>query len=70
MVQEDKNGSRGAEINELRKEINELLDEEETRWHQRSRVQWLQKGDRKKMRLEGYGIKMEDGVRIWGALQA
>ena len=39
-------GSRGAEINELQKEINELLDEEKTRWRQRSRVQWLQKGDR------------------------
>lgn len=29
---------RGVEINGLQKEINELLDEEETRWHQRSRV--------------------------------
>ena len=46
LVQEDRDGSRGAEINELQKEINELLDEEKTRWRQRSRVQWLQKGDR------------------------
>lgn len=22
--------------------------------------------EKRKMRLEGYGIKMEDGVRIWG----
>ena len=46
LVQEDREGSRGAEINELRKEINELLEEEEMRWHQRSRVQWYQQGDR------------------------
>ena len=32
-------------MNKLQKEINELLDEEKTRWHQTSRVQWLQKGD-------------------------
>ena len=38
MVQEDKDGSRGAEINELQKEINELLEEEEIGWHQRSRI--------------------------------
>ena len=25
---------------------------------------------KRKMRLEGYEIKMEDGARIWGALQA
>ena len=46
LVQEDKDGNKGAKINELRKEINELLEEEEIRWHQRSRVQWYQKGDR------------------------
>ena len=25
---------------------------------------------KRKMRLEGYGIKMEAGARIWGVLQA
>ena len=30
----------------LRKEINELLDSEEIKWHQRSKVQWLGLGDR------------------------
>ena len=25
---------------------------------------------KRKMRIEGYEIKMEDGARIWGALQA
>ena len=34
-----------AEINRLRKEINELLDGEEVLWLQRSRVQWLGEGD-------------------------
>ena len=38
MIQADQNGSNGEEIDKLRKEINELLDVEETRWHQRSRV--------------------------------
>lgn len=26
--------------------------------------------EKRKMRLEGCGIKMKDGARIWGALQA
>ena len=37
-VQADQDGSKGDEIDYLRKEINELLDEEEIRWNQRSRV--------------------------------
>ena len=31
-------GAMGEEIDRLHKEINGLLDVEETRWHQRSRV--------------------------------
>ena len=46
VVQADRNGSRGDEIDMLCKEINELLDDEEMRWNQRSRVQWLKLGDR------------------------
>ena len=46
MVQRDRNGSLGREINALRKEINDLLDSEEAMWQQRSRVQWLGLGDR------------------------
>ena len=40
LVQKDEDGNRGVEINGLQKEINEL------RKHQRSRVQWLQKGNK------------------------
>ena len=46
LTKQDKEGQNGAEINRLRKEINELLDGEELWWLQRSRVQWLGKGDR------------------------
>ena len=45
LVQRDRNGSLGREINALRKEINDLLDSEEIMWQQRSRVQWLGLGD-------------------------
>ena len=34
---QDRDGVLGKEINSLRKEINDLLDCEETFWHQRSR---------------------------------
>ena len=33
------------EINKLRKEVNELLDDEEVWWRQRRRTQWLGEGD-------------------------
>ena len=45
-IQADRDGSKVEEIDFLRKEINELLDEEEIRWNQRSRVDWLKLGDR------------------------
>ena len=45
LVCRDKNGRLGNEINMLRKEINELLESEEIKWNQRSRVQWLGLGD-------------------------
>ncbi|KAL0002042.1 hypothetical protein SO802_015823 [Lithocarpus litseifolius] len=43
---EDRQGDREAEINQLRKEINDLLDSEETIWRQHSRVHWYREGDR------------------------
>lgn len=46
LTKQDRDGQNGAEINKLRKEINELLDGEELWWLQRSKVQWLGEGDR------------------------
>ena len=46
LTKEDTTGQNGAEINRIRKEINILLDDEELWWQQRSRVQWLEEGDR------------------------
>ncbi|XP_023873870.2 uncharacterized protein LOC111986468 [Quercus suber] len=43
---QDRDGSHSAEINELRKELNSLLDSEETLWHQRSKIHWYKEGDR------------------------
>ena len=46
LIVQDTEGQNGAKINQLRREINELLDWEEIWWAQRSRVQWLSEGDR------------------------
>ncbi|XP_050285288.1 uncharacterized protein LOC126724903 [Quercus robur] len=46
LTMNDQHGSRGADINCLRKEINDLLDSEETIWRQRSKVHWYKEGDR------------------------
>ena len=42
----DQLGVRGAEINQLRGEINDLLDSEETIWRQCSKIHWYRDGDR------------------------
>ena len=36
----------GDEINQARKEINDLLDSEEIYWCQQSKAHWLREGDR------------------------
>lgn len=46
MVQLDKDGSLGEEINQARKEINDLLDSEEIYWSQHSKAHWLRERDR------------------------
>ena len=46
LIEHDDDGQNGVEINRQRKEVNELLDEEEVWLQQRSRVQWLGEGDR------------------------
>ena len=62
-VQAVRDRSKAEEIDSLRREINELLDEEEIRWNQRSRVDWLKLGDRN---TQGCGTKMGSGVKTWG----
>ena len=46
LTKDDIDRQNGAEISRVWREINELLDEEEIWWQQRSKVQWLGKGDR------------------------
>ncbi|XP_075655081.1 uncharacterized protein LOC142625281 [Castanea sativa] len=45
LTMDDQQGTRGANINQLRKEINDLLDSEETIGRQRSKVHWYRDGD-------------------------
>ena len=45
LTMDDQHGSRGADINHLRKDINDLLDSKETIWQQRNKVHWYKKGD-------------------------
>ena len=42
----DRDGSHSVEINEVRKDLNGLLDSEEVLWHQRSKIHWYREGDR------------------------
>ncbi|XP_050245813.1 uncharacterized protein LOC126693715 [Quercus robur] len=42
----DDRGNKGAEVNRLRREINDLLDSEEIIWRQRSKTHWYKEGDR------------------------
>ena len=46
MVAMNRKGSLGGEINQLRKEINDLFDSEEIMWQQRAKIQWFGLGDR------------------------
>ena len=46
LAQQNRDGSLSAEINSLRREINNLLDDEELYWGQRSKAHWLREGDK------------------------
>ena len=46
LAQQNGDGSLSAEINSLRREINNLLDDEELYWGQRSKAHWLREGDK------------------------
>ena len=45
LTMDDQQGTRGPDINQLRKEINDLLDSEKTIWRQCSKVHWYREGD-------------------------
>ena len=47
LAQQNGDGSLSAEINSLRREINNLLDDEELYWGQRLKAHWLREGDQK-----------------------
>ena len=46
LIQLDNDGSLGEEINQTRKEINDLLDSEEIYWGQGSKAHWLRERDK------------------------
>ena len=46
LTMDDQHGSRGVDINHLRKEINDLLDSKETIGRQRNKVHWYKEGNR------------------------
>lgn len=73
MVVRESDGSMGGEINNLRKEINDLLDSEEIMWQQQAKVQWLKLGDRntkyfhskaseRRRKNTILGLENEDGI--------
>ena len=43
---QDKDGTLSTKINSLRREINDLLDNEEIYWGQRAKAHWLKEGDK------------------------
>ena len=46
LTQQDSSGEWSVEIRALRRELNELLDDEELFWGQRAKAHWLKEGDR------------------------
>ena len=43
---QDKDGALSTKINSLRREINDLLDDEEIYWGQRAKAHWLKEGNK------------------------
>ena len=46
MTLQDKDGAFDHEISCLRRDINDLLDDEEIYWSQRAKALWLKEGDK------------------------
>ena len=76
LTSQDKDGSLRTEINCLRREINDLLDDEEIYWGQRAKAHWLKEGDKNtsffhakpqsgasRTQLWGFGTAKVDGVK-------
>ena len=74
---QDQDSSHGAEINQIRKELNDLLDSEKMLWHQRSKIHWYKDGTKiqnffmleprikeGRIQLWDYEARMAGGVKI------
>ena len=61
---QDQDGSHGAKINQIRKELNDLLDSEEMLWHQRSKIHWYKEGDKntKKFHVKAMNRRMKNTI--------
>ena len=69
LTMDDQHGSRGADINHLRKEINDLLDSKETIWRQRNKVHWYKKGDQNTKFFSCSSIGNEEEKYYIGAME-
>ena len=76
LMQQDSSGELDAEIRATRRDLNELLDDEELYWGQRAKAHWLKEGDKilnsfmlmlqigeNKTLFWGFGMNLGDGVR-------
>ena len=56
------------EIKKLKMEVNKWLEAEATMWHQRSRICWLQGGDRNTRLLHEKASNRKHQNSIWGIM--
>lgn len=62
----DHDGTYGVAIEEMRREINDLLDSEEILWHQRSKIHWYREGDRNTKFFHARASNRRKKNTIWG----
>ena len=68
LMAQNQDGSHGAKINQIRKELNDLLDSEEMLWHQRSKIHWYKEGDKntKNFHVKAMNRRMKNTImRLW-----